>query len=137
MVSLNIDIIPVLVMAVVSMIIGFLWYSQALFGKPWMKLSKINPNKVKKKNKSMAGPMIWAFIATLVLVGTLSSIINLLGINTALGGLGIGFCLWLGFIATTMLNGILWECKPVALYLINVTHYLVVLAVSGIVLAVF
>ena len=48
-----------------------------------------------------------------------------------------GFWIWLGFLATTMINVVLWENKPFTLYLLQAAHYLVGLALMGGILAVW
>ena len=59
-------------------------------------------------------------------------IVNL-GAATLVEGFVVAFLLWLGFIATSMLNSVIWEGKPVELYTIGIGHYLVVfLAMSAI-----
>jgi len=51
--------------------------------------------------------------------------------TTFQSGMIVGFWIWLGYIATVMLGSILWENKPLKLYYINVSHYLVVLLLTG------
>src|SRR3989344_841593 len=102
------NLLAVLVVAIISMVIGALWYSPLLFGNLWMKLMKITKADIEKaKKKSMTGNYIASFIAILLLS--------------------------LGFIATTFLNSVLWENKSVKLYLINILHYLVVFLVAAII----
>ena len=50
-------------------------------------------------------------------------------------GMQAGFWVWLGFIATTMIGIVLWEIKPVKLYLLIVAYYLISLLVMGSILA--
>ncbi|MBI3026774.1 DUF1761 domain-containing protein, partial [Candidatus Woesearchaeota archaeon] len=49
----------------------------------------------------------------------------------------LGFWVWIGFLATTQIGMVLWEGKPIKLYIINTLHYLVVLAVMSAILAVW
>jgi len=56
---------------------------------------------------------------------------------TAMDGIILGFWVWIGFLATTQIGSVLWEGKPVKLYLINTLHYLVALAVMATILAVW
>jgi len=41
---LSVNWLAVLVAAVAQMIVGFIWFSPALFGKTWMVLHGIDPN---------------------------------------------------------------------------------------------
>lgn len=123
---------------VVSFIIGFLWYGP-LFGKQWLKLSKIPASEIAKaKQKSMAKPMILNFIGTLITAFVFAQLINLLGVSTAGQGAVLGFWLWLGFFAsTTLLGGVLWENKPWSLFVLNGLYWLVSLKVMGMLLVVW
>jgi len=138
--------LAVLVAAIANMVIGFLWYGP-LFGKQWTKLMNFDSKKMKEmKNQSMTKPMILGFISALVMAYALSYILdrsrlifNLLelGALDILHGLFIGFLVWLGFIVTVLLGTVLWEGKPIRLYLLNISYWLVTLLVMGAILAVW
>ena len=132
-----INYVAVLVSAIVGFGIGGLWYSPLLFGKTWMKLINITQKEMKaNKDKAKKG-YIFMFVALLVMAYALSLFVNYAGATTLTAGLLVGFWAWLGFVATVLLGGFLWENKPFSLYLINVSHYLVVLVVMGAILAVW
>ncbi|MEK6937090.1 MAG: DUF1761 domain-containing protein [Nanoarchaeota archaeon] len=133
--SVDVNLLAVLVSAVVSMIVGMSWYSQTLFGKEWMKLMNISKKDIEKaKNKSMKKEITAAFVSNLVLAYVLSLFLKYTGASTASEGLIVGFLVWLGFQATLALGSVLWEGRPVKLYLINVAHYLVNLLVLSLIL---
>jgi hypothetical protein len=50
-----------------------------------------------------------------------------------MGGVKTAFWLWLGFVATVSVGGVLWKEEPWTLYLLNVAHWLVVMLVMGII----
>tara|TARA_Y100000034_G_C6696733_1_gene307049 strand:- start:170 stop:586 length:417 start_codon:yes stop_codon:yes gene_type:complete len=122
----------ILVAGIVGMIIGFAWYSPALFGKQWMKLTGIRPSK--KDKEGMGTKMLVAFIAELVLAFVLLGIIKWAGVITIGGALAVGFITWLGFVATMTINEILWQKKPFQLYILNNTHNLFKFLVVAIIL---
>ena len=125
----------VLVSAIASMVIGMSWYSQALFGKTWMKLMNITQKDIEKsKDKGMAKEMTAAFIANLIFSYVLALFLKYTAVSTTGEGLTVGFLIWFGFAATILLNSVLWEGKPVTLYLINVSHYLVNLLIISLIL---
>ena len=133
----SINYLAVLVTAVISMVIGFLWYGP-LFGKVWMQLMKIDKKKMEEaKKKGMAKSYIIMFIGLIIMNYILAHFVSYAQAKTAVEGMQLGFWIWLGFIATVMLSSVLWEGRPVKLYLINVAHYLVALLVSGAILAVW
>src|SRR3989338_4782125 len=60
-----------------------------------------------------------------------------IGAVSLLGGVQLGFWLWLGIAAPLQLGMVLWEGKPVKLYLINTGHTLFNLVLVCAVLAVW
>ncbi len=136
-VEVSINYWAVLASAIASMVIGFLWYGP-LFGKLWMQLSGMTDKKLKDaKKKGMGKTYAIAFLSTLVMSFVLAHFIDYVEATRITDALQLAFWLWLGFIATVQLGSILWEGKPVKLYLINVAHYLAALAVMASILAVW
>ena len=117
---------------------SFLWQNALiLFGKLWMKLGGMTDKQIKDaKAKRMFGTLIVAFIAQLVMMYVLTLFVELFGATSFASGLLAGFWVWLGFVATILLGSVLWERKPVQLYLLNAAHWLVVLAIGGAIIAV-
>ena len=129
MFTLDLNWWAILLSALVYFIIGMTWYSPLLFGNIWMKLSGIKMDKNKKPN--MTKPIIVAILSNLVLVFVLSNLNSLLGYASFMEGAWLGFFVWLGFVAPIAIEKILWEGKPVKLYLINVIYHLVGLLIAG------
>jgi hypothetical protein len=132
--TVDINYVAVLVCGVAAMILGYAWYSNALFGKAWMKLAKLTDADMKKASSNM--PMMYGgmFISALVMAYVLAHFAKYAGAVTLTDGAVAGFWAWLGFVGTTMLSGALFEHKPLKLYLINTGYYLVTLVVMGIIL---
>ncbi len=138
MVEAVINYIAVVAAAVVSMILGWLWYSPVLFGNLWMKLSGINPKKVgKSKQKGMGKLYFIAFIGLLVTAYVLAHFVDYLEATTISAGMQAGFWIWIGFVAPVMLGTVLWDEKPWRLYFILAGYQLVSLLISGSILAVW
>lgn len=129
--------LAILVAAVISMVIGFLWYSPSLFGNQWIKLSGFTKEKMKGSTMgkiygiSFVVSLVTAFILTHALVFA-GSFLGTKGVNL---GLMTGFWNWLGFIMPVQLTGWLFERKPFNLFLINTGYQLASLVGMGIVLA--
>lgn len=131
---LPVNLLAVFVCALLSMGIGFLWYSPILFGKPWMQLSKIDPKKMAKANANMPKLYSLSFLFTLVMIFALAQLVNLTLMTTALEGAILGVMVWLGFIAATSVNMVLFEQKSWWLFFINTGYHLICLVISGIIL---
>lgn len=125
----------VLAITAILFIIGFLWYGP-IFGKLWLKLSKISASEIAKaKKKGMKGmwkTMLLNFAGTFIMVYVLAGLLALLGVTLPMQGAVIGFWIWLGFFAcATLLSSTLWEGKPWGLYALNGLYWLVELKLAG------
>ncbi len=121
--------------AVFLWVLGAVWYSPALFAKPWMALLGITPDP--SKRKGLVGGMIASFIGDLILALVLSHFVIWSGASTIGWGAFVGFVSWLGFIAAPNLPQGIYEGRPVKLFLINAGYWLVGLFVVGALLAVW
>jgi hypothetical protein len=138
MVFADINLLMVLIVTVITFLIGWLWYSPLLFGNAWVKAMNLSKSDIKKaKEKGMGKTILVGFIAELVMIYVLAFFVAGLGAATFMAGLKIGFMIWLGFIATIMIGGMLWEGKSFELYAINVLHRLVTIIIAGGLLAIW
>jgi len=128
----------ILVAAIVSMVIGALWYSPALFGKIWIKFSGMDKKKLDEmKKKGMGKGYVIGFIATLVMAYVLAVALGWAEAGTVALGAQVGFWLWLGFIVPVVLGGVLWGGKAVQLFWVDISYRLVSVVVMGGILAVW
>lgn len=134
--TIDINYWAVLVAAIAGMAIGAIWYS-VLFGKKWMELMNLDEKKMEVMKEKAKWSYVWGFLTLLVTAYVLAHIVDYTEATTWLAGLQAGFWVWLGFVATIMLGSVLWEGKPVKLYLIGTAHELVNLLVMGVILAVW
>src|SRR3989338_11585253 len=129
--AVTINYLAVLVTGIISMIIGMLWYSPALFGKVWMKMVVLGEHDQAAAKKAMARSTTVALLAALVMTYVLAHIVGYTQASTFTGGMQTGFWVWLGFYATSLLGVYLWERKPFNLYLLNAIYYLFSLVIIG------
>src|ERR1700690_3774916 len=137
---MGIDLRSVLVAAVASMVVGFLWYSPLLFARPWMVLMGYDPEdktKLEEMRKGAAKMHALSFMATLGSALVLGKIILIPSVSSALYGMKVGFAVWLGFVTTVQLTSVLFAKQPVKLYLINTGYQLVCYLAMGAILAVW
>ena len=137
---MGINLWSVLVAAVATMILGFLWYSPRLFANPWMRLMGFDPNdkaKLAEMRKGAGKLYGLAFVASIVSAMVLAKIIVITTVNTIPYGMKIGFAVWLGFVTTVQLTGALFGKQPIKLYLINTGYQFVCYLAMGAILAVW
>jgi hypothetical protein len=134
---LGVNLWAVLVCAVATMVVGFLWYSPALFANPWMRLMGYDPNdkaRIAEMQKS-AGPSYgMSFIASILSSLVLAKIIVIANVTTPLYGMKIALAVWLGFVTTVQLTNSLFMKQPAKLYMINTGYQLICYLASGAIL---
>jgi len=139
MAFLGVNLMAVLVAAIATMIIGFLWYSPLLFARPWMILMGYDPDdKAKLQGMQKGTGKLYgiAFIASLISAFVLGKIIAVTTVNRIPYGLKIGFAIWLGFVMTVQLIDMLFGKKPTKLFLINTGYQLVCYLVMSVIFTV-
>ena len=137
---MGVNLWSVLVAAIATMVVGFLWYSPLLFARPWMVAMGYDPDdkaKLEEMRKSAGKSYAIAFVASLVAAFVLGKIIDVTTVDTALYGMKIGFAVWLGFVTTVQLTAKLFGKQPTKLYLINTGYQLVCYLAMGAILAVW
>ncbi len=137
---MGVNLWSVLVAAIATMVVGFLWYSPLLFARPWMVAMGYDPDdkaKLEEMRKSAGKSYAIAFVASLVAAFVLGKIIDVTTVDAALYGMKIGFAVWLGFVTTVQLTAKLFGNQPTKLYLINTGYQLVCYLAMGAILAVW
>lgn len=118
--------------------LGALWYSPLLFERPFVALKGFTPEQVEAiRAASHAGEVGGALAVSLLTAYVLAHFVRFTGAEDAPRGALAGFWLWLGFVATTNLSTVLFEGRPLGLYLINNGYHLVGLLGMGALLAVW
>jgi hypothetical protein len=120
------------VSAVVSMIIGSIWYGP-LFGKKFIEAMGMNqwsPEKQAEMKKSMLKSYVLQFMASLLMFFVLAWYI-VTSVHTGVyGGVANAFGLWLGFVVPLSLGNALWGGKMI-LFWLNIGNMLITLLVAG------
>ncbi|HLD40497.1 MAG TPA: DUF1761 domain-containing protein [Candidatus Nanoarchaeia archaeon] len=131
-----VNYIAIMVAAVAAHVLGFLWYGP-LFGKKWASMMKFTEkNKEKAKGKGMAKLYVLSFIGSLVTAFVLSLFIGPAFdvVSGMINGAIVAALIWIGFMATKALGGVLWEEKSWKLYFLNVSYDLVSLVAMGVII---
>jgi hypothetical protein len=130
---MKVNYLAVIVAAVVHFIIGGLWYG-LIFANTFVEIVG------RAQLEQMVADSHWsqyvvAFVTSLLLVYILAHFIQYTGSKTVAGGMQTAFWLWLGFVATTQLSGVIFEQRKLGLYLLNIGYQLVACLICGAILA--
>lgn len=131
---LGVNLWAVLVSAIATMVVGFVWYSPMLFANPWMVLMGYDPNdkaKIDEMRKSAGPSYAMSFVASVLSAFVLGKLISVAGTMTAVDGLKIGLVVWLGFVTTVQFTNALFMRQRNKLYLINTGYQLVCYVAMG------
>ena len=124
----NLNWLAILVAAISTMVVGFLWYSPLLFAKPWMREMGYDPNdkaKMEEMKKSAGPAYAGSMVASLISAFILALFLHWLRVESLQYGLLVGFHVWLGFVATVQFTDALFTKKSMTLFAINTGFQLV------------
>lgn len=125
------NIIPVLVAAAVSFVIGALWYT-VLFGKMWRRSLGISEDA---KMTGMGKTLAIGFVIEVVRAYVMLMVVAAMGAYSFATGAEAGFWMWLGFTATIGLGQVIYENRAWKSFVISFGYHLVALIVVGGILA--
>jgi hypothetical protein len=125
--SFHINIFAVLVVWILHIVMGLLWFQPKLFGNEWSRLTgkKLIPSE-KWMIPGIVGHLLMATALALLIAWTNS--------DTWYSGLCVGLLAWIGFIVPMEIGELVWEKIPFKLFLIRIGNQCVGIAVSGIIL---
>jgi hypothetical protein len=125
----DLNLFAVIIMAIVYMIIGMIWYNKRVFGKM---CAECCPKEKHNNHKKCCGSkLVYGFIAALVLSYVMAYFINMTEAATVREGLKIGFMAWLGFVATNDMCDVIWGTMPFKGFCINTGFLLLNLLLMG------
>jgi len=125
--------------ALIPLVVGSFWYSSAVFGSHWLRLSGSTIRDERDARRALANAWLGSFAASLIMTTILAVLIDNLFVVSALDGMKVGFYVWLGFIATTTFPEYLFggTMRPYPLYFIVNGHHLLSLLLTGGFLGIF
>lgn len=126
----DINVLAVVVAALASIALGFLWYSPMFFGHSWMRLIGKTREELGKPGPAYAlttlGSLLAAIATAVVLEG--------FGARTLTSGVGIGALLGVGVVAPVLASDHVFSGRPIPLYLLNVAYHVLSFIVMGAIL---
>lgn len=134
----EINYIAVLICAVLSMIVGSIWYGP-VFGKKWMEIIKISledEQKRKEMQKESWKLYIVQFALVIIQLLVLASLISNLD---SWNGFKAALCIWFGFVMPTIASTSMWnnDSKKVvwSRFLIQSGYQFVMFVIFGLILS--
>ena len=98
---IEVNYLAVLIAAVVSMVLGFLWYGP-LLGKPWMKEKGYTEESLKEEQSKMGMLYGVSFVLALLTAYVLSHVMmlsqNTFEYTMVMTGVTSAFFMWIGFV---------------------------------------
>lgn len=139
--EVQVNYVAVLLAGVVSMALGFLWYSPMVLGKQWMEEKGYTQESLKKAQAAMGKLYGVSFVMSLITAYVLSHVMtlsqNFLQYSTLQTGLTTAFWMWLGFMMPVQLTATIFGSKKWKLLGIDTGYQLVSLMAMAVVIAIF
>ena len=118
----------VVIAALLRMVVGTVWYSPALFMKPWQALTGVTPETMQRGlPRAIAVDLAMSLLLSVVLFHA----VVYAGATGWWGGALVGLCVWLGFVLATHLPLWPYENRPLRLVAINMGPNLISLVLMG------
>jgi hypothetical protein len=128
---------PIVAAGIANVLIGWIWYHPRVFGTTWMRLANVTPEMAERGKKMMPVSVIVSFLAAMLVAWAMNAIGVAFGIYDYVGAVvDLALWTWLGFVVPTTLGAVLWEQKPIKLYLINVSYWLVAIVAMAVILVI-
>lgn len=129
----NVNWLSLVLAALVPMIVGFIYYHKALFGKVWMESVGLTEEKIKEAN--MAITMGLSLVVAFLIAIFMSNFCNGAGqegeFDTFKHGAGHGLILSLFLIGPIFITNGLFEQKSWKNIFINIGYWLITLVLMG------
>lgn len=127
----TINIWAVLAAVAAKQLIGFLWYSPALFGRTFAEGSGQTDEEIRPRfAKALAGEVAGALVLALIL----AHIVSFAGVVSAFFGALLGLICWVGFVGTATMSPTLFERRPIKLWALQNGYLVLAYAAMGAIL---
>ena len=127
----TVNYLAVIAAALVTFLVGGVWYSPLLFDKPWRGLNALSEAQMKAGHTglifglSFLAALVGAFVLALFLAGPTTD---------AVAGLMAGLLVGIGWVATAMLTTFLFERRPLALWGIDAAYHVLTFGLMGLII---
>lgn len=129
MLSFDLNWLAFAVALVVTQVLGFLWYSNILFAKPWIKAIGKTAKQLEKEANSTV--YVYSVVGAAVMLLVLSNVLRWTGAATAVEGATVALIIWAGFVATSSAMNTAFESRGWNLWLIDNGYHIVNAIISA------
>ena len=129
----SVNYIAVLVVAIVSFVLGGLWYSPKVFGNIWLAGIGKRPDEL----GSSAVPLALNLITAVITAAVFAAIVRSLNLQTAAEGLTFGFIVGVGIIAASMASDFAFNRFPPSFFLVEAGYRVGLSLIMGLVLTIW
>ncbi len=130
----SVNWLAVAVAAILSLVVGFVWYSKPVFLMPWLKGLEKDESFAQEANPIT---YVFALVSSFIEAVFVSFLLNTMGSTTLVSGLTAGFMIWLGFVFTTHWVNDGFSKRSFGFTLITSGYHLVMLLIMGALLSVW
>jgi hypothetical protein len=126
----EINYLAVAIATIVTMVLGFLWYSPVLFSNAW-----VTEMGMKREEMSGGSPYTYVLTALTALFGAfiLAILVSMVGEKTILTGITVGLLIGISISVKIGMN-FLFESRTLKLYIITIGYHLVTYLLTGIII---
>jgi hypothetical protein len=128
--DVDLNWIAVFVAALVPIVLGALWYSPALFARPWMRAVGRTPEELTGASLGYALSAVGAVVTSYAL----ARIVRWAEVADLWNGALVGLLAWLGFVATVLAVNTYFGGRSRALWAIDAGYQLLALVLMGAIL---
>ena len=131
----QINWLAVVVAAVVTWLLGALWYSPYVLGRQWVAAHGYTPERMAEMRKGAGRAYAASFVMYLVMAAVIAVLVGYIVMGRAVQGAKLGALLWLGFAVPLGVTGNLFSDRRLSTFLIDAGYQLISLVAMGAIIA--
>jgi len=137
--AVNVNYLSILIVSLINMLIGYVWYSQKFFGKKWEELSGLNRKGENLFARAKIKQIPIYFLLSFFTAHIFFIFSDYFGTTTIGEGAQLGLWIWFGFVLTNSIYEFIFpkKTKSWELFFINNFYILTNLIVMGMILAIW
>lgn len=121
---LDLSFLPLVLASLASVVLGASWYAPRVFGAAWMQATGLSPEAAERAARWQALSGAVAFIGAFITAFVIRKLLFGMHIYNLSDALLLALLLWAGLAVPPLLGPILWEGKPLRLFVINASYWL-------------